>query len=100
MYAAPSAGRPSPPVKRSESVELSKFLSKGRSHEQEPDARKFTIGPDGKFVDNGIAVANKLNSSAVLVPVKVVGTLDGQWQPIAWKTDAFYGNPLQGFTAP
>lgn len=61
---------------------------------------KFSIGPDGKFVDNGIVAANKLNASAILIPVKVVGTHDGQWQPMAWKTDAFYGNPLKGFTAP
>ncbi len=61
---------------------------------------KFSIGPDGKIVDNGIVAANKLNASAILIPVKVVGTHDGQWQPMAWKTDAFYGNPLKGFTAP
>lgn len=61
---------------------------------------KFSIGPDGKFVDNNIVTANKINSVAILIPVKVVGTVDGQWQPMAWKTDAFYGNPLKGFTAP
>lgn len=61
---------------------------------------KFSIGPDGKLVDNGLVAANKINSPYILVPVKVVGTLDGQWQPMAWKTDVFYGNPLQGFTAP
>ncbi len=61
---------------------------------------KFSIGPDGKFVDNDIVAANKINSTAILYPVKVVGSGDGQWQPLAWKTDAFYGNPLTGFTAP
>jgi hypothetical protein len=61
---------------------------------------KFSIGPDGKFVDNDIVTANKINSTAILVPVKVLGTLDGQWQPMAWKTDALYGNPLKGFAAP
>jgi hypothetical protein len=55
---------------------------------------------DGKFVDNDIVTANKINSVAILVPVKVLGTHDGQWQPMAWKTDALYGNPLKGFTAP
>jgi hypothetical protein len=35
-----------------------------------------------------------------MIPVKVVGALDGQWQSTAWKTDAFYGNPLQGFSVP
>lgn len=61
---------------------------------------KFSIGADGKIVDNGIVAANKINSPAIIIPVKVVGTLDGQWHPTAWKTDAFYGNPLQGFMAP
>ena len=61
---------------------------------------KFSVGADGKLVDNGLVAANKIGTSAILVPVKVHGTTDGQWQPTAWKTDAFYGNPLQGFTAP
>ncbi len=61
---------------------------------------KFSIGPDGKFVDNDIVAVNKINSTAMLVPVKVLGTVDGQWQPMSWKTDALYGNPLKGFAAP
>ena len=61
---------------------------------------KFSIGPDGKIADNGLVAANQLNITSVMVPVKVVGAADGQWQPTAWKTDAFYGNPLRGFTAP
>jgi hypothetical protein len=36
----------------------------------------------------------------MLVPVRVLGTADGHWQVMAWKTDALYGNPLQGFTVP
>jgi len=59
---------------------------------------KFTVAPDGKF-DNGIAAANKLGSDRVIVPVTVLGDQDGQWDRAAWKTDAFYGNPLTGFTA-
>ncbi|MDP8981373.1 MAG: hypothetical protein M3O35_12375 [Acidobacteriota bacterium] len=59
---------------------------------------KFTVGPDGKF-DNGIATANKLGSNRVIVPVQLIGDQDGQWDHNAWKTDAFYGNPLKGFTA-
>ena len=61
---------------------------------------QFSIGSDGAIVDNGIATANRVNSAAIMVPVTVVGTTDGKWQAMAWKTDAFYGNPLQGFTAP
>lgn len=60
---------------------------------------KFTVGQDGKF-DNGIAAANKLGSNRVIVPVTIIGDQDGQWDRAAWKTDAFYGNPLTGFTPP
>ena len=59
---------------------------------------KFNVAADGKF-DNGIASANKLGSDRVIVPVQVIGDQDGQWDKAAWKTDAFYGNPLTGFTA-
>lgn len=58
---------------------------------------KFTVGADGKF-DNGIATANKLGSNRVIVPVQIIGDQDGQWDRAAWKTEAFYGNPLTGFT--
>jgi hypothetical protein len=60
---------------------------------------KFTVGADGK-IDNGIAAANKLGSDRVIVPVAVLGDQDGQWDRAAWKTQAFYGNPLAGFTLP
>ncbi|MGH9508319.1 MAG: hypothetical protein ACRD2Q_02500 [Terriglobales bacterium] len=59
---------------------------------------KFTVAEDGKIVENGIATANKLGSDKVIVPVKFTGTPDGVWNKLAWKTDAFYGNPLTGFT--
>ncbi len=60
---------------------------------------KFTVDAEGKIVDNGIATSNKLGTSRVIVPVQVLGESDGQWNRAAWKTDAFYGNPLAGFTA-
>jgi hypothetical protein len=59
---------------------------------------KFTVQPGGKF-DNGIATANNLGSDRVIVPVQIIGDQDGTWNRTAWKTDAFYGNPLTGFTA-
>ena len=59
---------------------------------------KFTVGPDGKL-DNGIATANKLGNDRVIVPVQIIGDQDGPWDRMAWKTEAFYGNPLTGFTA-
>lgn len=58
---------------------------------------KFTVAPGGKF-DNGIATANKLGSDRVIVPVQIIGDQDGAWDKNAWK-EAFYGNPLTGFTA-
>jgi hypothetical protein len=59
---------------------------------------KFTAGPEG-IVDNGIATANKLGSKRFIVPVQILGDQDGKWDRTAWKTDAFYGNPLTGFTS-
>lgn len=60
---------------------------------------KFAVGEDGS-IDNGIASQNQLGEDWVIVPVKVLGTRDGNWNKLAWKTDAFYGNPLKGFAAP
>jgi hypothetical protein len=60
---------------------------------------KFAVDAEGKIVDNGIAAANKLGNNRVIVPVQILGDSDGQWDKNAWKTDAFYGNPLTGFTA-
>ncbi|MCU1266239.1 MAG: hypothetical protein JWM21_2557 [Acidobacteria bacterium] len=60
-------------------------------------AIKFTVSADGKL-ENGIATANKLGSNRVIVPVQIIGDQDGAWDHAAWKTDAFYGNPLTGFT--
>lgn len=61
---------------------------------------KFTVGADGKIVDNGVAAASNLGTYRTVLPVKVLGTTDGAWVKTAWQTDAFYGNPLKGFTAP
>jgi hypothetical protein len=59
---------------------------------------KFTVNPDGKF-DDSISTANKLGDSHAIVPVQIIGDQDGTWDHDAWKTDAFYGNPLTGFNA-
>ncbi len=61
---------------------------------------KFTVGDDGKIADNGLITSNKIGGIAMIVPVKIAGTADGKWDAAAWKTDAFYGNPLRGFSAP
>lgn len=59
---------------------------------------KFNVDGSGNF-DTGIAAANKLGSNRAIVPVQVLGNQE-QWDHTAWKTGAFYGNPLSGFIAP
>jgi hypothetical protein len=59
---------------------------------------KFKVGPDGKL-DKGLATANKLGSDKALVPVQILGDRETAWDKSAWKSGAFYGNPLSGFTA-
>ncbi|MDX6442998.1 MAG: hypothetical protein QOH71_72 [Blastocatellia bacterium] len=61
---------------------------------------KFAVDAEGKLVDNGIAKSNHLGNDRVIVPVQVMGDADGPWDKNAWKTDAFYGNPLTGFAPP
>jgi hypothetical protein len=61
---------------------------------------RFTVGPDGRLADNGVARSNSLGSRRIVIPVQVLGAEDGEWDKTAWKTTAFYGNPLSGFTAP
>ena len=58
----------------------------------------FSIGPAGEIVDNGIAAKNGFAGFVPVIPVKVIGTKEGTLNLQSWKTDAFYGNPLQGFT--
>ncbi len=60
---------------------------------------RFTIGADGRFVDAGYAKPIFIPYYKVIIPVKVVGTTE-KWDALAWKTDAFYGNPLTGFSVP
>jgi hypothetical protein len=50
--------------------------------------------------DNGIAKQNNLGTLRIVVPAQIIGDQDGQWDRTAYKTDAFFGNPLSGFTWP
>lgn len=61
---------------------------------------KFQIGQDGKLVDNGIARSNSLGTKRTVMPVEVIGSEGPDHDPNSWKTGAFYGNPLSGFTLP
>ena len=58
-------------------------------HRRPPTASSTTASPP----------SNKLGSDRVIVPVQIIGDQDGAWDKAAWKTEAFYGNPLTGFTA-
>jgi len=60
---------------------------------------KFTIDQKGWIAPNEFSKQIFLTNYKVVVPVKVMGSLD-KWNASTWKTDAFYGNPLSGFDAP
>jgi hypothetical protein len=60
----------------------------------------FTVGPDGRIVDNGIAKQNQMGGIRMVLPVKVVGDQDVKYDAASWKNDMLYGNPLSGFSAP
>ena len=58
---------------------------------------KFTIGADGKLVDNGLAASNKMGKGVTLIPVTDDLSLDGKASIVNYKSQAFYGNPVVGF---
>jgi hypothetical protein len=60
---------------------------------------KFTVGTDGKIVDNMVAKKANLGGVRMIVPVKILGTADGQYNTAAWQTEALFYNPLAGFIA-
>ena len=61
---------------------------------------KFTMGAKGVISDTGIGATNNLGTGRIVVPVQVIGDQDGIWDRSAYKSEAFFGNPLTGFTAP
>jgi len=61
---------------------------------------KFSMGKDYQLVDTGISKQNSLGTARIVVPVQIIGDQDGVWDKNAWKTDAFYGNPLNGLVVP
>ncbi len=60
---------------------------------------KFTIDQKGLIARNAFSEQIYLDDYRVVIPAKVTGTLE-KWNPAAFKTDAFYGNPLTGFNVP
>ena len=59
---------------------------------------KFTIGADGRITDTGLGQKYQMGTRRTVVPVQVLGDKDAQWNRDAWRTDAFFGNLLAGFT--
>ena len=60
---------------------------------------KFKVSANGNL-EGGVDSANTLGTDRVVIPVQVLGDSGGAWDRNAWKTDAFYGNPIAGFVAP
>ena len=60
---------------------------------------KFIVQPNGWLAPNPFASQIPLDRLKMVIPVKIMGNLD-KWNQTAWKTDAFYGNPLTGFNVP
>jgi hypothetical protein len=56
----------------------------------------FTVGADGRFVAPAFSSQIPLPYYRFIVPVKFM-TTDEKWNAAAWKTEAFYGNPVSGF---
>jgi hypothetical protein len=61
---------------------------------------KFTMGTNYQMVNTAIGKQNGLGTGRIVVPVQIIGDQDGPWDRNAYRTDAFYGNPLTGFNAP
>ncbi len=60
---------------------------------------RFTVGTDGRIVDGGYQQPGYLTYHKVIIPVTVIGSAE-KYNAAAWKTDAFYGNPMTGFPTP
>lgn len=52
----------------------------------------FTVGADGRIVAKGSAEKDGNGNTRVLIPTKVLGTIDGVWDKNAYKTEVYYGN--------
>jgi hypothetical protein len=57
----------------------------------------FTVGSDGKIVDNGTAKSVNLGGLRMIFPTKISGTLDGMFNSNALQMDGIFGNKLIGF---
>lgn len=58
----------------------------------------FIVGKEGSIVDNGFAKSVNLGGVRMIFPAKISGSLDGQFNPTAWQTDAIWSNPPSSFS--
>lgn len=59
----------------------------------------FKVSPDGTIADNGIASSAKLGGIRKIISATILNKDDGDYNANAWKTEALFFNPLQGFEA-
>jgi hypothetical protein len=59
---------------------------------------KFSVGADGKLVNNNIG-REIVKGTDILVPVQVLGTIDGNYNKMAWK-EGIFGNPISNLIVP
>lgn len=57
----------------------------------------FSVGADGKIIENGVADRNGVTGTGLIVPNRVLPIKEDQVDLQQFKTDAFYGQPLIGF---
>lgn len=57
---------------------------------------KFAVQPNGWLAPNPFAKQLPMRNYKAVIPVKIMGSLD-KWNAAAWKTEAFYANPLTNF---
>jgi hypothetical protein len=59
---------------------------------------KFSVGTDGKLVNNNVG-RELLSGTDILVPAQILGTIDGNYNKLAWK-DGIFGNPISNLIVP
>ena len=58
---------------------------------------KFTVGADGKIVDNGVTKQNALGTGRMTIFANVLGDEEGRQPDLAaWKSTAYFEGPLKG----
>jgi hypothetical protein len=59
---------------------------------------KFSVGTDGKLINNNVG-RELVGGTDILVPAQILGTIDGNYNKLAWK-DGIFGNPISNLIVP